>query len=107
MKSYTYDSSNEWIQPPGSNKNRPLWKRLITHRLTGLGAVFLFGLLIYVTDAATWAIRLTLGTLFCSLIYARDTSPSGRWLAIGIIAVGTMLSILAPLFGNALNVLLQ
>jgi len=43
--------------------------------------------------------------LFCGLIYMRDDSPSGRWITIGIIAVGTLLSILLPLLGIETNFL--
>ncbi|MDZ7290909.1 MAG: hypothetical protein ONB44_14765 [candidate division KSB1 bacterium] len=74
-------------------------RRILTPRLTGLATVFLFGFLLYITNGATWAVRLTMCMLFCSLIYTRDSSPSGRWLAIGIIAAGTLLSILLPLTG--------
>jgi len=64
-----------------------------------IGAVLLFGALLYATHYAPWAMRLTLASLFCSLIYVRDASPSGRWIAIGIIAIGTLLSMLLPFLG--------
>ncbi len=82
------DGGNRLIPPSSLNSS-----------LVKIAAIFLFGFLIYATNYATWAIRLTLCTLFCSMIYARDNSPYGRWLAIGIIAVGTLLSILLPLAG--------
>jgi hypothetical protein len=74
-------------------------KKILRHRLTGLIATFLFGFFIYAADGAAWMKQLTLGTLFCGLIYMRDDSPSGRWLTIAIIAAGTLLSILLPLLG--------
>jgi len=74
-------------------------KSFLNRRVTGLIAIFLFGFLIYATDGAAWTKRLTMGMLFCGLIYMRDNSPSGRWVTIGIIAVGTLLSILLPLLG--------
>ena len=69
------------------------------HRLASLAAVFLFGFFIYASNSAPWMKRLTMCTLFCGLIYMRDDSPSGRWVAIGIIAAGTLLAILLPLLG--------
>jgi hypothetical protein len=101
MKPSFEDSTNPLWRPSGSvKKSRTFWKKLLPSRLTGLVVIFLFVILIYMTDAATWAVRLTMGSLFCSLIYARDNSASGRWLAIGIIALGTLLSIFLPLLRN-------
>jgi hypothetical protein len=71
----------------------------MAQRLLGVLSIFLFGFLIYTTNSADWMKRLTLGMLFCGLIYVRDTSPSGRGVTIGIIAVGTLLAILLPLLG--------
>jgi hypothetical protein len=78
--------------------NRPAPTFLNTFAMK-IGVVLILFLVVYMTDGAVWAIRLTLCMVFCSMIYARDNSPSGRWLAIGIIAVGTLLSILLPLAG--------
>jgi hypothetical protein len=91
--------SREWPEPPEFGQPPFLRKRFLSHRLTGLVAFFLFGFFIYASDGAPWMKRLTMGMLFCSLIYMRDDSPSGRWIAIGIIAVGTLLAILLPWFG--------
>ena len=103
MDPYNDNKFNEWTPAPKSGKDRPFWKKLLAHRLTGLAVLFLFGLLIYMTGAATWAVRLTMASLFCGLIYTRDTSPAGRWITIGIIAVGTLLSILLPSVTNLVN----
>lgn len=84
---------------PEFGQPAPAGKRLLRYRAAGLAAVFLFGFLIYAVDGAAWMKRLTMGMLFCGLIYMRDDSPSGRWLTIAIIAIGTLLSILLPLFG--------
>ncbi len=67
-----------------------------SNRLLPLVAVLLLGLLIWVSDYAQWAVRLTMGALFCSIIYLREESSSERWIAIGIIALGTLLSLLLP-----------
>jgi hypothetical protein len=45
------------------------------------------------SDHARWAEHLGLAAVFCALIWLKDDSPAGRWLIIGIIAVGTLLSI--------------
>jgi hypothetical protein len=71
----------------------------VARRLIGVVFFFLFGFLIYTTNGAAWMKRLTLCMLFCGMIYVRDDSPQGRWIAIGIIAAGTLLSILLPLLG--------
>jgi len=92
-------SPREWPVPPEFDQPPPLKKRILRHRLTGLVAFFLFGFFIYASDGAPWMKRLTMGMLFCGLIYMRDDSPSGRWVTIGIIAVGTLLAILLPWFG--------
>ena len=92
-------STNEWPPPPEFEEPAPWGKRIFNRRLTGLIAVFLFGFFIYTSNGAVWMKRLTMGMLFCGLIYMRDDSPAGRWLTIGIIAAGTLLSILLPLLG--------
>jgi len=69
----------------------------LTNRLIGLAAIILFAILIYVSDYAVWAVRLTMCSLFCAIIYARDNSLYDRWIAIGIIALGTLVSIIWPL----------
>jgi len=99
MSSPFSGSPREWPEPPEFDQPPPLGKRLLRHRLTGLAAVFLFGFYIYASNVAPWMKRLTMGTLFCGLIYMRDDSPSGRWITIGIIAIGTLLAILLPLLG--------
>jgi hypothetical protein len=99
-------SPNEWPPSPSEfDAPAPWGRRILNHRLTGLIAIFLFGFLIYATDGATWMKRLTMCMLFCGLIYTRDDSPSGRWLTIGIIAVGTLLSILLPVLGISVDFL--
>jgi hypothetical protein len=80
-------------------------RRSLINRLPSLAAMLLLGFLVYYTNGATWAVRLTMCTLFCGMIYTRDNSPTGRWVAIGIIAVGTLLSIALPLFGIGTTVL--
>ncbi|MDZ7266711.1 MAG: hypothetical protein ONB48_07000 [candidate division KSB1 bacterium] len=67
-----------------------------SNRLLPLAVVLLLGLLIWVSDYAPWAMRLTMGTLFCSIIYFREESSLERWIAISIIALGTLLSLLLP-----------
>jgi len=96
MNSRVSRSPNEWPEP---EPTPPLGKRILRHRLTGLIAVLLFGFYIYASNGAPWMKRLTMGMLFCGLIYMRDDSPSGRWVAIGIIAAGTLLALLLPLLG--------
>ena len=105
MKPPFFRPKREWPQPPEFGKPASVGKRILTHRLLGLTAVFLFGFLIYASDGAAWMKRLTMSMLFCGLIYMRDDSPSGRWITIGIIAVGTLLSILLPLLGIETNFL--
>lgn len=115
MKNFIFKPKRGWPSPPelevmGSFEengpgNRPAPPRFFQSSLVKVGTIFLFGYLIYVTNYATWAMRLTLCMLFCSMIYTRDNSPSGRWVAIGIIAVGTLLSILLPLAGIGPNFL--
>jgi hypothetical protein len=90
------------LEGSGSDK-RPAAAKFFQSSLVKVGAIFFFGYLIYRTNYAPWALRLTLCMLFCSMIYARDDSPSGRWIAIGIIAVGTLLAILLPLAGIELG----
>gem|GEM_PF-4499151 len=90
----------EWPSPPPEfGQAAPDRRRLLRNRAAGLAAVFLFGFLIYAVEGAAWMKRLTMALLFCGLIYMRDDSPSGRWLTIAIIAIGTLLSIFLPLFG--------
>jgi hypothetical protein len=90
----------EWPpHPPGFDQPAPARRSLLRHRVAGLATVFLFGFLIYAVEGAAWMKRLTMALLFCGLIYMRDDSPSGRWLTIAIIAIGTLLSIFLPLFG--------
>lgn len=115
MKNFIFKPKRGWPSPPelevtdsleGSGPgNGPAPPRFFQSSLVKVGTIFLFGYLIYITNYATWAMRLTLCMLFCSMIYARDNSPSGRWVAIGIIAVGTLLSILLPLAGIGPNFL--
>ena len=115
MKNFIFKPKRHLPSPPefevmsslegGSPGNRPAPPSFFQSSLVKVGIIFLFGYLIYVTNYAAWAMRLTLCMLFCSMIYARDNSPSGRWVAIGIIAVGTLLSILLPLAGIAPNFL--
>lgn len=115
MKFPFLNSKRQWPSPPelevtGSFEgngfgNRPAPTRFFQSSLVKVGTILLFGYLIYITNYATWAMRLTLCMLFCSMIYTRDNSPSGRWVAIGIIAVGTLLSILLPLAGIGPNFL--
>jgi len=92
-------SPREWPAPPQFEQPPSPGKRILRHRLTGLAAVFLFGFFIYASNGAPWMKRLTMCMLFCGLIYARDDSPSGRWVAIGIITAGTLLAILLPWLG--------
>ncbi len=109
MKFPFFNSRREWqaSATPGVTSSweengagrRPPSPGFFNSNLAKISAIFLFGYLIYATNYATWAIRLTLCMLFCSMIYTRDDSASGRWVAIGIIAVGTLLSILLPLAG--------
>ena len=99
MKSPFSRSPREWPEAPELEQPPPWGKRLLRHRLTGLIAVLLFGFYIYGSNGAPWMKRLTMGMLFCGLIYMRDDSPAGRWVTIGIIAVGTLLAILLPLLG--------
>jgi hypothetical protein len=115
MKNFIFKPKRRWPSPPelevtgsfegNGHGNRPAPTRFFQSGFIKVGTIFLFGYLIYITNYATWAIRLTLCMLFCSMIYARDNSPSGRWVAIGIIAVGTLLSILLPLAGLGPNFL--
>lgn len=48
----------------------------------------------YYEHLAPWLVRLSLCALFCSVIYLREQSRTDRWLTIGIIATGTLLSVL-------------
>jgi hypothetical protein len=115
MKNFIFKPKRGWPGPPelevtssfegNGSGNRPAATRFFQSSLMKGAAIFFFGYLIYVTNYATWAMRLTLCMLFCSMIYTRDNSPSGRWVAIGIIAVGTLLSILLPLTGIGPNFL--
>ncbi len=114
MKLPFFNSKREWLSPTepeampsmeGSDHGIRSTPTFLNSGFVKVGAIFLFGYLIYITNYATWAMRLTLCMLFCSMIYARDNSPSGRWVAIGIIAVGTLLSILLPLAGIGPNFL--
>jgi hypothetical protein len=92
--------TREWPPtPPEFGEPAPSGRKILAQRLLGVLSVFLFGFLIYTTHSAAWMKRLTLCMLFCGLIYMRDDSPQGRWVAIGIIAAGTLLSILLPLLG--------
>ncbi|MDZ7343005.1 MAG: hypothetical protein ONA90_00665 [candidate division KSB1 bacterium] len=102
MPSYHDNNFRPGTSSP-SGKDQPVWKKLLKHPLAGLMVLFLFGGLIYMTKAAPWAVRLTMASLFCGLIYTRDASPAGRWITIGIIAVGTLLSILLPSVTNLVN----
>jgi hypothetical protein len=100
MKFPFSESKNDWPPHPREfEEPTPARIKFFRYRLTGLVAIFLFGFLIYAIDGAAWTKRLTMAMLFCGLIYMRDDSPSGRWVTIGIIAVGTALSILLPLLG--------
>lgn len=99
MNSPVSRSPREWPEPPDYDRTPPLGKRILRHRLTGLLAVFLFGFYIYASNGAPWMKRLTMGMLFCGLIYVRDDSPSGRWVTIGIIAIGTLFTLLLPWLG--------
>ncbi len=115
MKNFIFKPKRQWPSPSelevtgsfegSSPGNRPAPTKFFQSSFVKVGAIFLFGYLIYITNYATWAMRLTLCMLFCSMIYTRDNSPSGRWVAIGIIAVGTLLSILLPLAGIGSNFL--
>jgi hypothetical protein len=115
MKNFIFKPKRGWPTPPelevtgsfeeNGSGNRPAATRFFQSSFMKVGAIFLFGYLIYITNYAAWAMRLTLCMLFCSMIYTRDTSPSGRWLAIGIIAVGTLLTILLPLVGIGTDLL--
>jgi hypothetical protein len=46
------------------------------------------------SHGAQWAEQMGFAALFCALIWMKDESPLGRWLMIGIIAAGTVVSIL-------------
>jgi hypothetical protein len=96
MSSPSSRSPHEW---PAPDQPLPPGKRFLRHRLAGLAAVFLFGFFIYASNGAPWMKRLTMCMLFCGLIYVRDDSPRGRWVAIGIITAGTLLAMLLPWFG--------
>ena len=63
-------------------------------RLTSIAVIACIGFLVYLTGYAQWTIRLAMCTVFCSIIYLRDQAESGRWIAIGIIMIGTLLSLL-------------
>lgn len=65
-------------------------------RLLAVMTIALLVFLIWVSDYAPWAMRLTMCTLFCSIIYVRDNAVPERWLAIGIIVIGTLLSLVLP-----------
>ncbi|KAA0224168.1 hypothetical protein EDS67_24690 [candidate division KSB1 bacterium] len=68
-------------------------------RLLAVTTIALLVFLIWVSDYAPWATRLTMCTLFCSIIYVRDHAVPERWVAIGIIVIGTLLSlVLSPDF---------
>jgi len=64
------------------------------NRLIVVVIIVFFGFLIYLSDYAQWAIRLSMATLFCSIIYVRDSTSNDRWIAIAIIAIGTLLSLI-------------
>jgi hypothetical protein len=49
------------------------------------------------SHGAQWAEKIGFATVFCALIWMKDESPSGRWLVIGIVTVGTALSLLFSL----------
>ncbi|MDZ7360189.1 MAG: hypothetical protein ONB46_05615 [candidate division KSB1 bacterium] len=100
MRFSFFKPKSEWPPPPPEfGQAVPDRRRFLRNRAAGLATVFLFGFLIYAVEGAAWMKRLTMGVLFCGLIYMRDDSPSGRWLTIAIIAIGTLLSIFLPLFG--------
>lgn len=65
-------------------------------RLLAVTTIALLVFLIWVSDYAPWAMRLTMCTLFCSIIYVRDNAVPERWVAIGIIVIGTLLSLVLP-----------
>jgi hypothetical protein len=46
------------------------------------------------SHGAQWSEQIGFATLFSVLIWMKDDSPTGRWVMIGIIAVGTVVSIL-------------
>lgn len=68
---------------------------LLTRVLAAATALLLM-ILIWISDYAQWAMRLTMCTLFCSIIYLRDNAVPERWVAIGIIVIGTLLSLILP-----------
>lgn len=65
-------------------------------RLLAVATVALLVFLIWINDYAPWATRLTMCTLFCAIIYVRDNAAPERWVAIGIIVIGTLLSLVLP-----------
>lgn len=64
------------------------------HLILGFVVLLLVLAFSYYEQLAPWLVRVSLCALFCSIIYLREESRVDRWLTIGLIAAGTMLSIL-------------
>ena len=73
-------------------------KSTLSQRLAGMMMLVALGFLIYVTDSAQWAVQVAMCTLFCSIIYLRDHDAPGRWVAMGIILVGTSIALALQLY---------
>ena len=69
-------------------------KPLLSNPLIIIVIIIGIAMWIHMSDLAQWAVRLSLCALFCTLIYFRDDASNDRWVAIGIIAAGTLLSLL-------------
>ncbi len=59
----------------------------------GLVVILLLIALIFNSHLEQWLMRLSMAALFCTVIYLRDNANADRWIAIAIIAAGTLLSL--------------
>lgn len=70
------------------------WKwPALTSPAVGLVVVLLLIAVIFNSALEQWLIRLAMCALFCTVIYLRDNANADRWIAIAIIAAGTLLSL--------------
>ncbi|MEK7727423.1 MAG: hypothetical protein AAB354_03365 [candidate division KSB1 bacterium] len=71
------------------------WKRpSFSNLMLGVIIILLMLAFHFQDQLAQWLVRLSMSALFCVVIYLREHTSTDRWLTIGIIVGGTLLSLL-------------